>query len=669
MRIATLGLWSFGLLLFSLQGIQAQQGGLIPVNPQPRTDKFGNEWYVEQNGMLTRHGGGNSILSGSMMLMVGTEQFYCNQPMATPDGKEMVLTGQQPMFGLQVTRYIRFLEKEGGMRYLEMFANTSPRDITATIELRQNFSGQVKATLTNEGRANNGALEKNESGIIFVPGSAAMNGYLFTICAPRSSVKPRIASQNQYQTSFFYTFTVPAGKSAAVLHTVSQGKLSVRPDAADLEKLFKPFALSRHLKDLPKGALEQLVNVRASGAGAVDLAGWFPQEIMGVKREAVDVLAIGDGTRLRGRASCAKLSLLHRLGKTVVPWEKVIAIAGQKSQGGESRIYLSDGQVLQGELEAEELKFTLSNGLQMNLKWEELDRLVLASDGAPVEWPKGVAALMETRDGERWALARDEGMEFVLSTPWGSSTAKMGELAALSSTEDASPMTLATLRDGSRFRVWLGGKSDLPVASTLMGKLSVNTSQLKSMAVAESFSNKAAMESEDHEPLTTFADIAGEQRLVAVVADAQLHVVTSGGIVPLDPASIKEMRNVTEDITPTGLDDSPWFQLELWGGGSVMGQLRESKVRFHFKHADWSVPTQDLVRLVNPSPKLSDATLGRIGQLIRDLGHAEWKIREKASGELKGLGEMARTSLQEAFKQSEDAEVKHRIEVILGDME
>ncbi|CAN5875112.1 hypothetical protein BH11VER1_BH11VER1_30600 [soil metagenome] len=668
MKFVIVSFWSIGLLLLSLGEIQAQQAGLMPVNPQPRTDKQGNEWYVEQNGLISRNGGGNSILSGAMMLMVGTEQFYCNQPMATPDGREMVLTGQQPMFGLQVTRYIRFLEKEGGMRYLEMFTNATARDITTTIELRQNFNGQV-AILTNEGRANNGVLEKNESGIVFVPGSAAVNGYLFTICGPRSAVKPRIASQNQYQTSYFYTFTVPAGKSSAILHTVTQAKRLIRPDAADLEKLFKPFALSRHLKDLPKGALEQLINVRASSSGAVDLAGWFPNEILGVRREAVDVLAIGDGTRLRGRASCAKLSLVHRLGKVVVPWEKVIAIAGEKSEAGDSRIYLSDGQVLRGDVEAEELKFTLSNGLQMTLKWEELDRLVLASDGTPAEWPKGVTALMETRDGERWAMSQDDGMEFVLSTPWGSSTTKLGEIAALSSTEDAAPMTLATLRDGSKFRVWLGGKSEIPISTTLMGKYTLNTAQLKSMAVAESFSNKPEMESEDHEPLTTFADIAGEQRLVGVVADAQLHIVTSGGVVPLDPASIKEMRNVTEDIAPNGLDESPWFQLELWGGGSVMGQLRDSMVRFHFKHSDWAVPAQDIVRLVNPSPKLSDATLGRIGQLIRDLGHAEWKIREKATGELQALGEMARASLQEAFKQSEDAEVKHRIEIILGEME
>lgn len=669
MRMARQIFLMTGMLLLQLCTAHGQLPGLVPLNPQSRTDKQGNEWYVEQNGMLSRNGGGSSILSGSMMLMVGTEQFYCNQPMATPDGKEMVLMGQQPMHGLLVTRYVRFLEKEGGMRYLEMFANTTTRDIIATIELRNNFSSQVKATLTNEGRPNNGTLGKNESGIVFAPGTLSMNGYLYTLCAPHSSEKPRIATQNQYQTSFLYSFTVPAGKSSAILHTVTQAKLSVRPDAADLEKIFKPFALSRHLKDIPKGALEQLINLRANGSDAVDLANWFPNEILGVKREAVDVLAVGDGTRLRGRASCARLNLIHRFGKIVVPWEKVVAIAGEKHETGDGRVFLSDGQVLRGDIEAEELKFTLTNGLQMTLKLEELDRLVLASSGVSAEWPKGIAALMETWSGERLALSRDNGMELVLSTPWGSSTTKLGELSSLTNSEDVNAMPLATWRNGSRFRIWLGGKSDLSLTTTLMGNLTLNGSQLRSMAVAEAFNNKNEAETEDHEPTSTFADIAGEQRLVAAVADTQLHVVTSGGVVPLDPASIKEMRNVTEDIQQAGVDDAPWFQMELWGGGSVMGQLREGTVRFQFNHSEWRVPAQDLIRLVNPVPKISDATLARMGQLIRELGHDDWKVRERASGELKTLGEMARTSLQEAFKQSDDAEVKHRVEVILGELE
>ncbi|WP_075089512.1 hypothetical protein [Verrucomicrobium spinosum] len=109
--------------------------------------------------------------------------------------------------------------------------------------------------------------------------------------------------------------------------------------------------------------------------------------------------------------------------------------------------------------------------------------------------------------------------------------------------------------------------------------------------------------------------------------------------------------------------------MDLWGGGTVMGQLREMVLGFQVGGTSWQLPVKEVVRVVNPVPKIADSTLARMGQLIRELGHDDWKVREKASGELATFGEMARTSLQEAFKQSEDPEVKRRIEGILGDLE
>ena len=46
----------------------------------------------------------------------------------TPDGKEFVLPGQQPVMGLQISRRIRLFEKDGLMRYLDLFTNPSHLD-------------------------------------------------------------------------------------------------------------------------------------------------------------------------------------------------------------------------------------------------------------------------------------------------------------------------------------------------------------------------------------------------------------------------------------------------------------------------------------------------------------------------------------------------------------
>ncbi len=652
--------------------LSAQQPIMVPTSPQMRRDKAGNDWYVEQNGQLSRNSSGNSILSGAMMLMIGNDQFYCNQPMGTPDGKDLMLQGNQPMMGvLQITRHIRFLEKEGGLRYLEVLTNPTGRDITVNVELRQNFSRQVKSIVTDQARESTGALEKNESGVAVVPGSAGTNAWLFTYCSPQSVVKPRISSQNQrYQMSAFFGVTVPAGKSTCIMHTVTQTRLTVRPDSSDLEKAFKPFALVRHLRDLPKGTAQLLVNLRGGGGGALDLASWFPEEVLGIKREAVDVLAMGEGTRLRGRATCARLVLHHRQGKAEIPWAQVTAIAGGRHEGGQ-RVHLVDGQMLRGTLEAEELKFVLGSGLQMELKLAAVDRLVLAQQGPPGQWPAGVAALLETWNGERWALRDAGGAALKLSSAWGQREVKLADLVGIASPAEEGSTPLAAFRDGSRLRVWMGSQDNVEFTSALLGKQMVPGVQIRALAVAGTGAPDAStdMPEEDTGPMVPFADLPADQRLVAPVADAVLHAVTAGGEVPIDPAGIKDMRNVTEDIAHTGTDDSPWFQIELWGGGSVLGQLRESSVRFRVPAGEWTVPTQEILRISNPVPKIAEATLTRVGQLIRDLGNDDWKIREKATGELRLLGELAKPSLQEALKLSEDAEVKRRLETVLGEME
>ncbi len=655
------------LLLGTALNLQGQQPGMVPINPQPLTDKQGNSWYVEQNGMLSRQGGGNSILSGAMMLIMGNDQFYCNQPMGTPDGKELFMTGQQPMMGLQVSRSIRFLEKEGGLRYLEMFTNTTANDVTATVELRQNFNGQVKGLVTNQGRPNNGTLEKDESGIAVLPGGMNVSSYLFTLCGPRSTGKPRIASQNQYQMSFFYTFTVPAGKTASVLHTVTQGKLSVRPDAADLEKILRPFELSRQLRDLPKGTAPTLVNLKASGSGPMDIAAWFPDEILGVKREMLDVLAMKEGTRLRGRATCARFTVNHRLGKIIVPWEKVIALTGGKQGDGEPRVYLADGQILRGDIQAEELQFVMASGVALTLEIGQLDRLVKGGNGEAPVWPKEISALVELASGERWAITQGSSFPLVLSSPWGVLNVKLEELATLTPPQEDAPAPLAVLANGTKIRVWLGAQDAITVPTVSLGVQKISGVKIQAIVVGQAVKADEDFSEDEEVLLAPVAELTGGQRLVAPVAEAKLHAVTAGGVVALDPASIKEMRNVSEDIAVTGTDEAPWFQMELWGGGNVLGQLREATVRFRMPGGEWTITAQDIARVVNPSPKITEATLARIGQLLRDLGHEDWKTREKAMSELRGLGEMAKPSLQEGFKQTEDAEVKRRIETLLSE--
>ena len=643
-----------------------QNLALVPYNQAPHTDKLGYEWNIEQNGILNRPNSGNSIISGCAALMIGNQQFYCNQPMATPDGRELFLQGSQPLGGMTVTRRIRFLDKEGGVRYMEQFTNSLGRDTAITIELRHNFSGGGRNFITDRARPYGGKLEENESGIIVLPGqgNSGSSSVILTASTPRGTDKPRIAGRNQYQLSFFHTITVPAGKTASIIHTIGQVKTSLTPDEEELQKLFRPLALSRMTREIPRDVAVTIVNLKSSQSPE-GMQSWFPADYWGIKPEAFDVLAIGAATRLKGKAHCAKLSIKHPQGDLTIPWDDVVALAGSRFAGqGRGCVWLRDGELFTGEIEALELRFTLVSGLNMDLQLADLDRLVPGGGATETRWPDGVAALIETQQGDRFALT-DANATLPMVALWGDWSLDLKDLVTFTAPEDGAVTGLALMRDGSRIRMMpSGGAVALPLKR--FGSKSLPLSDIRQMVTVQA--SKPAPDA-DEEPVQSFVDLAGEQRLIARVTGEKIRLATSGGLVELSPASIRDMRDVTEEQDASPTEEGRLYQADLWGGGTVIGQSADAMVRIEGKGFAWDVPMRHVIRVANPVPKIETAVMAKIGTLIRELGDEKWKTREQASTQLKELGALARPSLQEAAKQSTDAEVVRRIEELLQTIE
>lgn len=640
----------------------AQNGALVPYNQSSHTDKLGNEWNVEQNGLLNRPNSGISIISGCAALMIGNQQFYCNQPMSTPDGRELVMQGGQPLAGMTVTRRIRYLDKEGGVRYIEQFTNSLARDTAITVEVRHNFSGGGRSFITDRARPYNGKLEDNESGIIVLPGqgNTGAASVFLTVSAPRGADKPRVAGRNQYQLSVFHTFTVPAGKTASIMHTIGQAKTSLTPDEEELQKLFRPLALSRMTKDIPRDVAATIANLR-SGLTPEGLRGWFPQDYWGIKPETFDVLAIGDATRLKGKAHCAKLVIKHPLGDLTIPWEEVVALAGARFAGqGRGCVWLRDGELITGDVEAQELRFTLVSGLNMDLKIADLDRAVLGGAAAEVKWPDGVAGLVETHAGERLALT-DANAVLPMVALWGGWQLDLKDLVSLTAPEEGAVAGLARMRDGSRIRMMPSGGA-VALSLKRFGAKSLPLADIRQLVTAEVAN---AARDADEEPAQSFVDLVGEQRLIARITGEKVRLATSGGLVELSPASIRDMRDVTEEQEARDGEDGRVYQADLWGGGTVVGQSADAMVRIEGRGFAWEVPMRHVIRVANPVPRIESGVMAKIGVLIRDLGDEKWKTREEATAQLKELGALARPSLQEAVKQSTDAEVVRRIEELL----
>jgi hypothetical protein len=219
---------------------------------------------------------------------------------------------------------------------------------------------------------------------------------------------------------------------------------------------------------------------------------------------------------------------------------------------------------------------------------------------------------------------------------------------------------LLCLRDGTRVRALpQAGKVKLKTKS--LGEQEIDLADMRRLITPL----VTTVSDEDSEPATSFLELAGEQRVVARVTAATLTLLTEGGPLSLSPGSIRELRDVSEDEGAA----VRVFEADLWGGGIVKGTLENDLVHAEGRGLSWDIPSRQLVRMSNPVPVTDHTLMRRIGQLIQDLGHEQWKTREAASTALRELGPLARASLQEPMKSATDAEVVRRLEELMQDPE
>lgn len=637
----------------------------LPYAQSSQQDRHGREWNIDQNGNLQRPSNTPSLISNAAVLMMGNQQFYCQQPTTSSDGSLLFMAGPKPYNGISVTRQLSFMEKEGGVAYADAFSNVTGREIQTVIEFRYHFSGQVKKLVTDTGRASPTALEPGEQGIIVEPSQndGSMPAVVVTLTSSGAETPPKLALRNSFQLSVFHTLTIPPGDSATIIHCVGQVDLAGDGSTEALTRHFRDWELKRIARQLPKDWTKSAVNL-ISESPMNALKEWFPLRHWGIERGVSDILALGDDSQLKGRALAKDLILEHALGKTSIDWDQVVAIAGVRHPAfDETHLWLADGQILKGTLSATEPRFELTSGTSMPLDFTRLDRLVRGTThGPPAGRPTPLeGGLLETWEGERLAIS--SGFEWKALSRWGPISLPWDQVLTWSPLgEDGLPPMLVA-RDGSRFRA-LGPPPETPFQTRLFGEQMLHFSQLRQAIHPDAI--LAAPDDTNPEPSETFLDLAGDQRLVAQVTDARITISTTAGPLNVAPGEIRELRDVTDDHDDSASPNQHWHQIELWGGGSVLGHVQNIALHVEAPGLQWSLPVREIRRWVNPLPRIETHVLHRITDLIGKLGHPEWKLRESASAQLAELGPLASPSLREALRQSTDPEVTRRIEMLLS---
>ena len=477
-------------------------------------------------------------------------------------GDELILS--RSMSGLEVTRRIKVDVKNACVRYVEMFRNTGATVVNASIRLQTQMGrGPGQALITDTGMPAQARLGDKDSGLILVAQqSSQTTSVLFYLAGARSTVKPAIQNQSNYEFYFTYQLNVDPGKTVSIVHGIAQRRLAAIPQGKAAAKLFDPFLDRSFTRDLPRDVRRSIANL-----GRPTLGGWddeqplFSLESLDIERQTADVLAIGETTRLQGTAAFKSLTMETAYGTLQVPLGQVAAIAGPRFTGREPRIYLADGQIFSGPLTADGLSFSLNSGQRLDLAIESLDRLVMrtrTTDGQP---SADVVAMLETSDGDCLALLQSEDQHLAAATPWGDRKISLEDIERLVVSEDRVGHRVA-LRDGNRLFAFLD--SDAVSLTTLhFGPQPFAPVKIRRMIAAHLQNSEQYSEGD---LVVAHMLLVGENVLVGQIDLPAIHFVASGQKIPMPPNQIRRMTNTTGQADESAAE-GPAFEAELWDGG------------------------------------------------------------------------------------------------------
>ena len=249
---------------------------------------------------------------------------------------------------------------------------------------------------------------------------------------------------------------------------MSQRKGAGAFSVQELKDRQKTFEDRKWLAGLPKSVVKTLVNIRGDeppGSAAVLLM----QPVLDlaaqnhVKRGKANVLVQDEQTQVSGVVSGGSLSVETSWGKISLPLAEVALLCGGIGADQPMRVYLRDGQVLSGRIEAKDLAYKAQDGVEAKLPPEKINMLFLHAAADDGKAPPDAHTILQTHDGQRLLIGGDARLHVIL--PWGGLDADLGEIVSLSSRREPQPLYRMILRDGSSLFVLL--QDDATVLKTL----------------------------------------------------------------------------------------------------------------------------------------------------------------------------------------------------------
>lgn len=543
-----------------------------------QTDAQGFNWDIEPRSGAVNDGS-NDCFDTALGLQLNGQPCNIQQPMQTKDG-ELVLAGSDDDGdGVTVTRRIRLEAQLGVVRYLEVLTNASPQPRTVTLLLQSCLGGNAQAVLTTSGAAfAGGALGPKDAGVYASQApNSSRPAVLFITGMAKAAVQPQVSCGDRRQFSIQYQVTIPAGQRVAVLHLVGQrrGQNDVAKETAALLKAIPKMGLPAELRRLVVNMrLQAETEVMVGGLPALDA--WCAAHDLVRSGEDQLLTGRGDGQQARGAVRGTGVAITLPSGRQSIPLAEIAGVVGAAGPGAAGRIFLRTGEVLLGDLSANDLA------------------LVAGGGSIPVDpaTTPGLILRGDRRDGQdvgAGLVALPDGDQLALATAPAPATL-IGAIGAVA-VDFASVARIVRLRgerlgwevawaDGSRLSGFLDGKA-LALATRRRGTLTLPVHEL------EGFLHPARGVPEDLERVD-HAELSGGDRLVGALAGPSLVLQGRAGAVTVESARVQALTR----------DGEGGFVIELVGGGQVVGQGQGAGLVVVRPGGSLTVPWQLLERWV-----------------------------------------------------------------------
>ena len=364
-----------------------------------------------------------------------------------------------------------------------------------------------------------------------------------------------------------------------------------------------------------------------------------------VERDTLsDRVVLSDGKVLKGVVGNDAYELTTFFGKVKVPAKDVIGLA---PTGSRLWLMLADGQVLVGETGETALALKLPAGSVLKVPLARIRQCGYRITSARPAGDAASGPMITLRSGQQLALASGSAPALSLRTAYATVALPPKGLVRIESAPGASGLYRAVLAGGStltgtlasqtlRLKLALG-----PVATVRRDEILRLTGTGRSAAPADA--TVMVMRNGDH--------------LVGSLAHKVLAVRTEFGLAKVLPVSVLEM---TFDPARTGA-----VSMRMWDGSTIEGQLVGDAVTLaRAVGPAVEVPPAHVASITRPYALPGPETLKKVAGLVARLGAESYADRQAATEELVKMGKGI-VPLLKKHLESPDAEVRHRIELVL----